>query len=108
MLHRGELLGVLSLHEMGESTRKITEADANLLMLLASQAAGVVHTARLLEETRARAEQLALLYDAGLTLNRVLDSHEQLEFLLNITKKALSAERADFFRFDPAYRTRYM
>ena len=44
--------------------------------------------------------QLALLYDAALTLNRELDSRVQLEFLFKIAMKALRADRVSFFRYD--------
>ncbi|MDE3090901.1 MAG: PAS domain S-box protein, partial [Chloroflexota bacterium] len=54
------------------------------------------------EELEHRAEQFALLYDAGLTLNRTLDPRVQLEFLFKIAVKALHADRAEFFRYDPA------
>ncbi len=44
--------------------------------------------------------QLALLYDAALTLNRELDPRVQLEFLFKIAMKALRADRISFFRCD--------
>jgi phosphoserine phosphatase RsbU/P len=78
MLFGGELLGVLGVSEIAPSGRKYTEGDARLLSLLAGQAAGAVHNAHLLQQTRYRAGQLALLYDAGLALNGVLDPHAQL------------------------------
>ncbi len=98
LLYGGELIGVLAVN--GAPERKFTDADVRLLSLFGGQAASAVYNARLLDETRARAEQLALLYDAGLTLNSVLDPRVQLEFLLKIATRALNAERAEFFRFD--------
>ncbi len=100
MLSGGELIGVLVVEEFGETTRQFTEEDARLLSLFAAHVAGAAHNARLLQEARSRAEQLGLLYDAGLALNSVLDSHAQLEFLLKIAMRALNAERAEFFRYD--------
>ena len=100
MLHRGELIGVLAVHELGDSTRKFTEEDARLLSLFAGQAAAAVSNARLLAETRTRAQQLGLLYDAGLALNGVLEPHDQLAFLFGIATKALHADRAEFFKVD--------
>ncbi len=44
--------------------------------------------------------QLALLYDAALTLNRELDPRVKLEFLIKIAMKALRADRVSFFRYD--------
>jgi GAF domain-containing protein/HAMP domain-containing protein len=101
MLYGGELIGVLWVAELGESPRKFTDADARLLSLFASQTASAVRNTHLFQETRARAEQLALLYDAGLALNSVLEPRAQLEFLFKIAMQALHAERAEFFRFDP-------
>ena len=102
MLYAGELIGVLVVEEAGQTMRRFTEEDARLLSLFAAHAASAVHNARLLQEMSTRAEQLGLLYDAGLTLNRVLDPHEQQEFLFKIATKALHAERAEFFRYDAA------
>ncbi|HEX9077812.1 MAG TPA: GAF domain-containing protein, partial [Anaerolineae bacterium] len=101
MLYGGKLIGVLCVNETEETTRIFTQSDARLLSLFASQAASAVHNARLFHETRTRAEQLALLYDAGLTLNRVLEQHTQLEFLFKIAIKALHADRATFYRYAP-------
>lgn len=100
MLYGGDLVGVLVVEEATGSGRKFTNQEAQLLSLFAAQAASAVHNARLLQETRARAGQLALLYDAGLALNRVLEPGAQLEFLFKIAIKALRAERAEFFRHD--------
>jgi PAS domain S-box-containing protein len=102
MLYGGELIGVLAVNEVGDTTRKFTEADARLLALFAAQAASAVHNAHLLQQTRARAEQLALLYDAGLALNSVLEPRAQLEFLFKIAMKTLHADRAEYFRYDSA------
>ncbi|MGB8646057.1 MAG: GAF domain-containing protein, partial [Anaerolineae bacterium] len=99
----GELIGVLGVTELGDSQRRYTEDDARLLALFAGQAAGAVRSIRLLQETRIRAQQLALLYDAGLTLNSVLEPRAQLEFLFKIAMRALHADRAEFFRYDPAH-----
>ncbi len=102
MLYRGELIGVLGVTEVGITTRRFDEADARLLSLFASQAAGAVHNARLLEETTERAQQLGLLYDAGLTLNRTLKPRVQLEYFCTIAAKALRADNTCFFRYDAA------
>jgi PAS domain S-box-containing protein len=102
MLYAGELIGVLGVSEADRLTRQFTDGDAHLLSLFASQAAGAVHHTRRLEETRVRAEQLELLYEAGLTLNRVLDPEEQLRQLSQIAMRAVHADCAEFFRFDPA------
>ena len=101
MLFGGQLVGVLGVAIVGRSKRRFTPADARLLSLFAAQAASAVHNARLLDETRANAQQFALLYDAGLTLNRALELRDQLGFLCKIAVKALRADGADFFQCEP-------
>ena len=102
MLYGGELIGVLTANEVGDTSHRFTDADARLLSLLASSAASAVHNARLLEETERRAEQLALLYEVGLTLNSVLDPDSQLESLSSGTLKALRGDRVEFALYDEA------
>ena len=80
--------------------REFNEEDARLLGLFASQVAGAVRNARLLQETHTRAEQLTLVYDAGLALNSILEPRAQLEYLLKIAMRALKADRAEFFHYD--------
>ena len=46
MLYAGELIGVLTADETGDSGRKFTDADERLLSLFASQAAGAINSAR--------------------------------------------------------------
>lgn len=102
MLFSGELVGVLVVHEVGEPKRRFTQSDAQLLTLLAAQAAALVHNARLHQATEKRAQQMSLLYDAGLALNGVLDPQTQLDFLTRIAMRSVSADGAMFFRFDSA------
>jgi PAS domain S-box-containing protein len=100
MLCGGELIGVLAVHEVGDTTRRFTKADARLLSLFAAQAASAVHNAHLLQQVSTRAEQLTLLYDAGLALNSVLEPNAQLVFLFRLAMRTLRADHAEFFRFD--------
>ncbi len=58
MLYAGELIGVLTADEIGDSSRKFTDADERLLSLFASQAAGAINAARHREETIHYAEEL--------------------------------------------------
>ncbi|MGB8646934.1 MAG: PAS domain S-box protein [Anaerolineae bacterium] len=95
----GDLLGVIVASEAG-TTRRFTEADLRLLSLFAAQAASAVHNAQLFRETRVRAQQLALVYEAGLAVNRVLEPRAQLELLFQKAMQALHADRAEFFRYD--------
>lgn len=58
---------------------------------------------RLNDDLQRRAEQLALLYEAGLTLNRTLDLHEQMEALAKIATQALHADHSGYFRYDKTH-----
>jgi diguanylate cyclase (GGDEF)-like protein/PAS domain S-box-containing protein len=68
MLCGGELVGVLVVHEIGETTRQFMDTDVRLLSLFAGQAASAVHNARLYQMAkqelaeRKRAEE-ALAYE---------------------------------------------
>lgn len=87
MIYSGELIGVLSLGEIGESTRKFTERDLRLLSLLAGHVSSVVHNARLLEETQRRASEFAALYD---TANALASTQDLSALLKTIVKRAAS------------------
>lgn len=100
ILHGAELIGVLTVLDTQEAARKFSGSDIRFLTLFATQVASAIHNTRLFQEVTTNAEQLALLYDAGLTLNRVLDPQEQLRLLLEIVVKTLHAESAEFFRYD--------
>ncbi len=101
-LHVGEhWLGVLIVFDI--SPRGWSDDEIQLLDLLANQTALALDKTRLFEETQRRAEQLGLLYDAGLALNSVREPRAQLEFLFKIMKKTLQADRVEFFRFDPIH-----
>jgi len=52
------------------------------------------------EELSQRYAELALLYEAGLTINRELDPRLQLETLFKTAMQALQADHAEFSRYD--------
>ena len=58
MLHGGQLLGVLGVHELHPSSHKFTEDDVHFLSLFASQAAGAVYGAELYEKQLQNAAEL--------------------------------------------------
>lgn len=99
MLYGGDLVGVLSVREIGDTLKRYSQDDAQLLMMLATQAAALLHNARVNQEAEKRAQQLALVYDAGLTLNRVLEPRMQLDFLSRIAMRSVRADRAMFWRY---------
>ncbi|MBI3741157.1 MAG: GAF domain-containing protein [Chloroflexi bacterium] len=78
------------------------DTELELLSTIANTVAVSIQNARLFEETSSRATQMALLYDAGLTLNRELDENAQRQFLLKLAVKAVQATRANFFSYDAA------
>lgn len=75
------------------------EDDGVRLAAFADLAAAALNNAELLRQAERRAQQLSLLYDAGLTLNRVLNSRSQLGFLFQIARRTLRADRMAFYRY---------
>ncbi|HLF73706.1 MAG TPA: PAS domain S-box protein [Anaerolineales bacterium] len=100
MLYGGELIGVLDVHEVGESERKFTEADAHLLSLFAEYAASAVHAARLLQEARRRAEETSALLQTSLSLTN-LDLKAILQTIGNSAKTLFTADGCRIFLMEP-------
>jgi signal transduction histidine kinase len=79
MIRRGELIGVLGVHESGNTQRKFTEAEARLLYLFADNAASAVYNARLLDALQNSKERFRIaaecasdiVYDWNLTADSV-------------------------------------
>lgn len=103
MLYAGELIGVLVVHEMAESERKFTEADAHLLSLFAGQAASAVHNTRLFNETRRRSEEMAALEHISAALRVVQTLDEMLPHLLDETLAVLATDAGAIWLYDPAH-----
>ena len=99
---KGGVVGFLNLDSATPGF--FTANHALRLQAFADQAATALENARLLTETEQRAQQLALLYDAGLALNSTLEPRAQLEFLFKIAGKILRADGADFFGYNAAQR----
>ena len=95
-----EILGVLLV--CFTETGLPSPNEVNLLTTISENMGNALHRARLFDETQERAAQLALLYDAGLALNSVLEPHAQMEFLFKIAMDVLHADRAAFFRHNGA------
>jgi two-component system phosphate regulon sensor histidine kinase PhoR len=60
MIRRGELIGVLGVHEVVGSSRMFTDADARLLFLFADNAAGAVYNARLMDALKNSEERFRI------------------------------------------------
>ncbi len=101
MLYRGELIGVLTANEAGDSDRKFTEEDEHLLSLFASQAAGAIHAARLFEETRHRAEEFTSLYETTHDLAMQQDLSVVMDIITKRTTALLGVPNAAIILFDP-------
>jgi signal transduction histidine kinase len=91
-------LGTISVQS--SAVNAFSTDDERLLMQLGIQAAIAIENARLFEETNKRANQLGLLYDAGLALNSMLEPRVQLRYLFQIAMRTLHANHAAFFRYD--------
>ena len=96
MLYGDDLIGILGLGEFKPSKREFSEDDLKWASLLANAAAGAIHNADLYNTAKTNADQLAMLYDAGLALNSMLEPKKLLSFLLQIAQQALSCERIAF------------
>ncbi|MCE9645729.1 MAG: GAF domain-containing protein [Chloroflexi bacterium] len=96
MLYRGELIGVLTADEAGDSERKFTEADEHLLTLFASQAAGAIHAARLYENLKRSNADITSAYDTTIEgWSRAMDlrDHETEGHTLRVTSLTLKLAR---------------
>ncbi|MBK8783830.1 MAG: GAF domain-containing protein [Anaerolineales bacterium] len=94
MLYGGELIGVLTVDEIGDSDRKFTEADERLLSLFASQAAGALHSARLRDEALHRLQHLQTLRTIDKAITSSLDLGITLNILLTHVNTQLEVDAA--------------
>lgn len=101
MLYGGELIGVLSVDEVGDSERKFTEADERLLSLFASQAAGAIHSARLRQEALHRLAHLQTLRSIDKAIASSLDLRVTLNILLGHVIDQLGVDAADVLLLHP-------
>ncbi len=100
MLYNSMLIGVIGLGEVKPSKKVFRDEDLKLVSLLANTAASAIHNAKLYESVQTNADQLAMLYDAGLALNSMLEPQKQLSFLLQIAQQALNCARTGYLRYN--------
>ncbi len=105
MLYRGELIGVLTADETGDSMRKFSDADERLLSLFASQAAGVIHSARLREQTARRLDQLQALHTIDQAISSSFDLRPILYTVISQTITQLGVDAVDVLLFHPHLQT---
>jgi response regulator RpfG family c-di-GMP phosphodiesterase/putative methionine-R-sulfoxide reductase with GAF domain len=92
-MHWGdEFLGVLLVE--ADPPRSFSPSDAELLSLLATQAAIAIRNARLYEESRSRAERLAVFNRIAKAVGTVLDLDELME---TVYQEVTSVFQADAF-----------
>jgi PAS domain S-box-containing protein len=101
MLYSGELIGVMTVHHLVETdekqpSKKFSEQDINLLSLFASTAAGIVYSARLLEQTRRRLNELSSLSEISSTLRSAKTRAEMTSVILEKLMSALKADGCSF------------
>ncbi|MDE3091791.1 MAG: GAF domain-containing protein, partial [Chloroflexota bacterium] len=102
MLYGGELIGVLVVEEVGETTHQFVEEDAGLLLLFAGQAASAVHNARLLVEAKQRAERLSLLNRVARGISTTLDLDDLLERVYREISASVDADAFFVALYDPS------
>jgi PAS domain S-box-containing protein/putative nucleotidyltransferase with HDIG domain len=95
MLFGGTLMGVIAVHEIGDSTRKYTDADSRLLALLASQAASAVNNARLFEETQLHLSRLQALHQIDIAISGSVDLRTSLGVFLDYATSELGVDSSD-------------
>ncbi|MBI2758892.1 MAG: GAF domain-containing protein [Chloroflexi bacterium] len=99
MLYSGELIGVLNVHNRAdinqtESAHTFGEQDINLLSLLANAAAGAVYSARLLDQTRRRLDELGALAQVSSALRAVATRSEMVPVVLDQLMEIIHADGA--------------
>jgi PAS domain S-box-containing protein len=98
---RGQkLLGALYVNDY-DVERRFDEADVRLATMFANQAAIAVENARLYEESRRRAEELAALYVISLELVAKTDLSELLPSVLQEAAELLGSDCGGVYLYDP-------
>jgi len=91
MIRRGELVGVLGVHEVVGTNRAFTEAEARLLFLFADNAAGAVHNARLMDDLKNSEERFRIAAECASDIVYDWDmSGDHVELFGSLLKKAWS------------------
>ena len=101
MVYGGELIGVLDVFEYGDSERKFTQADVQLLTLFASQAAAAVHTARLFGQVSQRAGEFEALYQIAADISSQTDLPTLLNTVIDRATHQMGAAGSDVYLWDP-------
>ena len=100
MLYGGELIGVLTVDEYGESERTFTREDANLLSLFAAHAASILYSANLFKQVSRRVEELEAMTQISSTLRLATQRAEMLTIVSEQLTSLLKADSTIFVAFD--------
>ncbi|MGD8624443.1 MAG: GAF domain-containing protein, partial [Anaerolineae bacterium] len=101
LLAKGEVIGVVEL-ETETEVRHFTRQELGLAMTLANQAGVALDNARLLEETQARAEQMAVVNEVAQTIASVLDLDQVLLQIVDTIKERFGLFYVGVFLLDNA------
>ncbi|MCK9461257.1 MAG: GAF domain-containing protein [Proteobacteria bacterium] len=85
-----EVIGVLNAETAGDEI--LTQADAEILGMLASQVASAVRAAGQRTELAERSRRLTLIHRAACSVNAIDDPEEMLESILKLAQKALGIQ----------------
>jgi PAS domain S-box-containing protein len=86
---------------VSENVRTVRDAEGRILYYEGT-VEDITERKQMADELRQRYTELALLYEADLTINRELNPRLQLETLFKTAMQALQADHAEFSRYDAA------
>lgn len=101
MIYNGELLGVLSVAEMGDSERKFSDNDVRLLSLFANTAASAIYSARLFRQLEVQVQRLTALHEIDSAIAATTDLRLSLRVALDHVIRLLEVDAACVFTFNP-------
>ena len=101
MLSGGELIGAIGLSHR-DPTRKFSDDDARVMAVYAAQSAAALTHAQLLDETRLRADEFALLYGTAQELATQRDVPALLMTIVESAKALLGGMETGLMLFDPS------
>lgn len=93
------VLGVVAVQSY-DSADAYSDNDLNILLTMASQAAIAIENIRLLENARARADEMQQLYDLGVTVSSRLDVQQVLRLVISEARSLTQTPFASIFLWD--------
>ncbi len=99
LIQRGEVIGVIEI--VNKLAGSFDDADLKLMEAIAAIAAVALENARLYTNTRARADEMALLNEIGLALTSTLDILKIIHIAMAQIQRLFHAEKVGLLRPDP-------